>query len=104
MCDVDTCAIEDANENVLVVSGAEFEGLVVIPRMHIGVLEELSVVHRAQVLAALQRANRTVQERNPGKSTTVVAMTDPPASEGHTCYQVVPSAQTDSGHLPSTPR
>ncbi len=75
-----------------------------IPRMHIGVLDELSVVHRAQVLAALQRANRTVQERNPGKTTTVVVMTDPPASEGHTCYQVLPSGQADPEHSPSTPR
>jgi hypothetical protein len=102
-CGVDACVIEDANENVVVVSGPEFEGLVVIPRMHTGVLEELSLVHRAQVLAALQRANRTVLERNPGKTTTVVAMIDPPAAEGHTCYQVLPSAQADPGHSPSTP-
>ena len=99
-CGVDACVIEDVNENVLVVSGPEFEGLVVIPRIHIGVLEELSIVHRAQVLAALQRANRMVQERNPGKTTTVVAMTDPPASEGHTCYQVLPSGEVDPGQSP----
>ena len=101
---VDAFVIEDVNEGVVVVSGLDFEGLVVIPRMHIGVLDELSVVHRAQVLAALQRANRTVQERYPGKTTTVVAMTDPPASEAHTCYQVLPSGQADPEHSPSTPR
>ena len=72
--------------------------------LHISGLEELSVVHRAQVLAALQRANRSVQERNPGKTTKVVAMTDPPASEGHTCYRVLPSGHVGRGLSPSTPR
>ena len=81
---------EDVDENVVVVSGPEFDGLAVIPRLHVSGLAELSVVNRAHVLAALQRAARSVRERNPGQSTKVVVMTDPPASEGHACYQVLP--------------
>ena len=38
---------EDIDENVVVVSSSLFAGLVVIPRLHAGGLEELSVVHRA---------------------------------------------------------
>ena len=97
----DAYVTEDVNEIVVVLSGPEFDGLVVIPRRHISGLEELSVVHRAQVLAALQRATRSVQERNPGKATKVVVMTDPPASEGHACYQVLPSG-VDPVPPPST--
>jgi hypothetical protein len=102
-CNVDAYVSEDVDENVVVVSGREFDGLVVIPRLHVSGLEELSVVYRAQVLAALQRATRLVQERNPGKATKVVVMTDPPASEGHACYQVLSSGPVDQVHSPSTP-
>ena len=102
MRSVDGYVTEDVEENVVVVSGSEFDGLVVIPRRHISGLEELSVVHRAQVLAALRRATQSVQERYPGKATKVVVMTDPPASEGHACYQVLPSGYVDPVPSPST--
>ena len=102
MRSVDAYVTEDVDENVVVVSGPEFDGLVVIPRRHVSGLEELSVVHRARVLAALQRATRSVQEKNPGKATKVVVMTDPPASEGHACYQVLPSGHVDPVPSPST--
>jgi hypothetical protein len=81
---------EDIDENVVVISGSDFEGLVVVPRQHLGGLEELPVHRRADVLAALRRATRSVLERNPGTSTQVVVLTDPPASEGHACFQVLP--------------
>jgi diadenosine tetraphosphate (Ap4A) HIT family hydrolase len=99
---LDAYVAEDVDENVVVVRSPEFDGLVVIPRLHTGGLEELSVVHRAQVLAALQRATRLVQERNPGMTTKVVVMADPPASKGHACYHVVPSDHAGPMHSPST--
>jgi hypothetical protein len=93
---------EDIDENVVVVSSSLFAGLVVIPRLHAGGLEELSVVHRAEVLGALQRATRSVQERNPGMMTKVVVRTEPPAAEGHACYQVLPGDHTDPKDSRST--
>ena len=99
---VDAYVTEDVDENVVVVSSPEFDGLLVIQVLHISRLEELSVVHRAQVLAALQRANRSVQERNPGKTIKVVVTTESPASEGHACYQILPSDDVDQLDSPST--
>ena len=99
---VDAYVTDHVDENVVVVSSSEFDGLVVIPRRHISGLEELSVVHRAQVLAALQRATRSVQERHPGQATKIVVMTEPPASDGHACYQVLPSGHADPVPSPST--
>jgi hypothetical protein len=92
---------EDVDEDAVVISGPELDGLVVMPRQHIGGLEELSVLRRAHVLAALQRATRWVLERNPGSGTTVVVMTDPPASQGHACFHVLPSGSEDP--VDSTP-
>ncbi len=90
-----TYVAEDVDENVVVISGPEFEGLVVVPRQHISGLDELSVHGRAHLLAALRRATRSVLEMNPGTSTRVVVMTDPPGSEGHACFQVLPSGSED---------
>ena len=57
---------EDVDEDVVVISGPELDGLVVVPRQHIGGLEELSDLPRAHVLAALRRATQSVRDRNPG--------------------------------------
>ena len=76
---------EDVDQDVVVISGPELEGLLVVPRQHIGGLDQLSAPDRGRLLAALRRAARLVQERNPGSATKVVVMTVPPASEGHVC-------------------
>jgi diadenosine tetraphosphate (Ap4A) HIT family hydrolase len=81
---------EDVDENVVVASGPELDGLVVIPRQHVGGLEELAVADRAHVLAALRRVTQTVRERYPEAAARVVVRTDAPASAGHVCFQVVP--------------
>lgn len=96
----DAYVADDVDENVVVVSSPAFDGLVVIPREHIGGLGELSVVRRAQVLAALRRASRLVQERNPDMKTKVVVMSDPPASAGHACYHVLPTLSVDPTDSP----
>lgn len=88
---------EDVDEDVVVISGPELEGLVVVPRQHVGGLEELSDLRRAHVLAALRRATRSVRDRNPGSVTRVVVMTGPPASEGHVCFHVLPNGSEDPG-------
>ncbi len=97
-----TYIAEDVDEDVVVVSGPELDGLVVMPRQHVGGLEQLSDLRRAHVLAALRRATRSVRDRNPGSVTRVVVMTGPPASEGHVCFHVLPNGSEDPGD--STPR
>ena len=86
---------EDIDEDVVVISAPELDGLVVVPRQHVCGLEELSILGRAHVLAALRRATQSVRKRNPGSATTVVVMTDPPASEGHVCFHVRSSGSED---------
>ena len=81
---------KDVDEDVVVVSGPELDGFVVIPRQHIGGLEDLPLAPRAHVLAALRRVTLLVQESNPGSAAAVIVMTDLPASEDHVCFQVVP--------------
>lgn len=81
--------------DVVVISGPELDGPVVIPRLHVGGLEELPVAHRAHVLAALSRVTQSVREENPGAAAKVVVLTDLPASAGHVCFQVVPSGSED---------
>ena len=88
---------EDVDEDVVVISGPELDGLVVVPRQHIGGLEELSDLRRAHVLAALRRATQSVRDRNPGSVTRVLVMTGPPASEGHVCFHVLPNGSEDPG-------
>lgn len=90
----------DIDQDVLVISGPELQGLVVVPRHHVGSLDELSDPDRARVLAALRHATRSVLERNSGSATTVVATTDPPASEGHVCFRVQPATRGTRGASP----
>ena len=82
---------EDVEDDIMTISGPALDGLLVIPRQHVAGLEELAPRHRAHVLAALRRALQKVQERNPESVPRVVVPTDPPASEAHVCFQVVPS-------------
>jgi len=89
------CVAEDVDEDVAVVSGSGLDGLMVIPRRHVGGLEELAVDHRARVLAALRRVTQTMRERNPGSAARVVVLTDPEESEGHVCFQVVAKTSQD---------
>jgi hypothetical protein len=91
----DSYVAVDIGPNVVVVGTPDFDGLIVVPRQHVAGLEELSVPPRAHVLAALQRATRLVLERNRGLATRVVVMTDPPASEDHACYRVLPCGYVD---------
>ncbi len=74
---------------VVVISLPELVGPVVVPRQHVGGLEELSVARRARVLAALWRVTQSVREENPGAAARIVALTDLPESAGHVCFQVV---------------
>src|SRR5271157_2694552 len=95
-----TYVSEYIDEDVVVISGLELDGLVVVPRQHVGGLDELSDLGRAHVLAALRRATRSVLKRDSGSATTVVMITDAPASEGHACFQVLPAARASRGASP----
>jgi diadenosine tetraphosphate (Ap4A) HIT family hydrolase len=74
--------------DVVVISGPHIAGRVIVPRQHIGGLEELPLPRRAQVLAAIRRAAAMV-----GPATVVVS-TDSPASASHVCFHVLPSDDT----------
>ena len=86
---------EELNKDVVVMSGPEFDGLLVVPRQHVKGIEELSVPGRGLLLATLRRATRLVQERNPGSPARVVVTTLPPASPGHVCFHVLPGASEE---------
>jgi hypothetical protein len=88
---------EYVDDDVVVISGAELEGLVVVPRLHVGGLEELSITSRANVLAAVQRAAVSVKEKSPWSTASVLALTDLPASQGHVCIQVLPGGADNPG-------
>jgi hypothetical protein len=92
---------EDVNEDVVMISGPEFDGLLVVPRQHVSGLEELSVSGRGLLLATLQRASKLVQARHPGSATRVVPTTVPPGSPGHVCFQVLASASDEPTDLSS---
>jgi diadenosine tetraphosphate (Ap4A) HIT family hydrolase len=81
---------EEIDDDVVVIREPDLEGLVVIPRQHISGINGLSVLGRANLLAALRRVAQSVQERNPGSATRIVVMTDAPATEGHVCFHVTP--------------
>jgi diadenosine tetraphosphate (Ap4A) HIT family hydrolase len=95
--------VEDVDADVVVIRVADLDGLVVIPRQHVSGLEELPVPRRANVLAALRRTTRSVQEMNPGSATRVLLMTGPPASDGHVCFRVLPSGSQNSVDSTSSP-
>jgi hypothetical protein len=88
---------EDVDDEAVVISRPGLTGLVIVPRRHIGGLDELPVSRRAGLLAALRRATQSVRDRNPGWTSRVVVMTDPPASQGHVCFEVLPSRANARG-------
>jgi len=86
--------------DVVVVSGPPIAGQLIVPRQHIGGLEELPLPRRAQVLAAIRRAAAAVGGREPRSPAQVVVTTDPPASAAHVCFHVLPSDDTSPDRLP----
>jgi hypothetical protein len=87
--------------DVVVISGPRIAGQVIVPRQHIGGLEELSLPRRAQVLAAIRRAAAVVGTGEPRSPAGVVVSTDSPASASHVCFHVMPSDDTGpSDRLP----
>jgi hypothetical protein len=87
---------DSADEDVFVISGPELRGRIVVPRWHIGALEELSIPQRARILAAVRRATRCVGEENPWSTPRILPRTDLPASEGHLCFHVLPSVADEA--------
>ena len=85
---------EYVDDDVVVISGAELDGLVVLPRHHIGGLEELSITSRANVLAAVRRAARSVKEKSPWSAASLLHSPISPASQGHMCIRVLPGRRT----------
>ena len=86
----------DDDDDVVVMGGPDRKFLVVLPRQHVSGLEELSVPHRASVLAAVQRATRAVREGNPWSTPRIHARTDLPASKGHLCIHVLADDPDDA--------
>jgi diadenosine tetraphosphate (Ap4A) HIT family hydrolase len=86
----DSYTAEDGDEDVVVVSAPSLVGLIVIPSRHVSGLGELPPPERAHVLAALRRISVSVGAKYHGAAPSVVVTTDPPTSEGHVGFQVVP--------------
>ena len=87
--------------DVVVISGPRIAGQLIVPRQHIGGLEELSLPRRGQVLAAISRAATAVGAAEPPSPPQVVVSTDSPASASHVCFHVLPSDDTaPQGRLP----
>jgi hypothetical protein len=86
----DTYDAVAVDEDVVVLSSPGFLGLVVIPRHHVSGLWELPSPERARVLAALRRVSLSIGGEPDGSDPSIVVATDPPASKGHVCFQVVP--------------
>ena len=82
-----------AQADVLVISGPGIAGQIVLPRDHVGSLEELAIPRRAQVLAAIRAATTTVAPKG-SEPARVVASKDPPASASHLCFRVLPPDPT----------
>ena len=80
--------------DVVVISGPRIAGRVIVPRQHVGGLEELPLPRRAQVLAAIRRAAGVVGAGEPRSPVRVVVSTDSPASASHVCFHVLPPDST----------
>jgi len=93
-------AIETANDQAVVLSGPELTGLLVLPKQCVGGIEELSPVHRAEVLAAVRLATRLVREGNLGLASRIVVMNDSTKAAGHVTFEVVPDVRTNSAAAP----
>ena len=91
----------DIDDDAVVASIWGLEGMVVIPRRHIGGLEGLSTSDRARFLANLRRATNSLQERNPGAAVRITVLVDLPSSKGHACFQIVAkSSEADERSSP----
>lgn len=78
------------DEDVLVIGGPVSGGLIIVPRSHVGGLEELPIPQRAKLLAAVRRAAVSVRKENPWSTPRIVARANLPASEGHMTFHVLP--------------
>ena len=96
IADVASHTAEYMSRDVVVISAPTVDGLVVVPREHINGLEELPVLRRANVLAALRRAARRVRDQSPESVASVIAMTEPPASASHVCFRVLAGGTSKS--------
>jgi hypothetical protein len=87
--------------DVVVISGPPIGGQLIVPRQHIGGLEELSLPQRAQVLAAIRRATAAVGAGEHEPAPRVLVSTDSPASASHVCFLVARSDDAaPRGRLP----
>jgi hypothetical protein len=84
------CAADYFDDDVVVIRAPERNGFVVVPRLHVEGLEDLSISCRASVLAAVRRAAGSVRGENPWSAVRIEVLTDLSTSEGHMSIQVLP--------------
>jgi hypothetical protein len=82
--------VAEYDDDVVVFRAAGRDGFVVVPRLHVKGIEELSVSTRGGVLAAVRRATNAVRDENSCSEPRIVAVTDSPGSEGHLIIHVQP--------------
>ena len=98
----DTCefcvTVDGAIDGVVMMRGFDLEGVLVVPEPHVAGLEDLSVPHRANVFAAVQRATRMVCDGMPCSAPRIVVLTDRPGSMGHIGIHVLLGRSDDAAH------
>jgi hypothetical protein len=83
--------VEHANDAAVVLRGPQLSGLVVVPRQCVNTLQDLSVVGRGQVLAAVRVATLAVRTEILGSTSRIEVLRDDSATpDCHVSYQVVP--------------
>jgi hypothetical protein len=91
-----TFVVESANDGAVVLRGSQLAGLVVVPRGCASSLQDLPLVDRGQVLAAIRIATLVVRDENASAS-RIEVMRDSSGLTGHVSYQVT----ADSSDLPT---
>ena len=84
--------VESANDGAVVLRGPELAGLVVVPRRCVSGIQELPVIGRGHVLAAVRLATLLVRSENLGSTSRIEVVRNLSAPASHVSYQVVPES------------
>jgi hypothetical protein len=84
-----TFVVESANDDAVVLRGPQLAGLVVLPRQCVSGLQDLPVLGRGHVLAAVRVATLLIREETPDSASRIEVLRDVSSPSGHVSYQVV---------------
>jgi hypothetical protein len=84
-----TFIVESTNDGAVVLRGPQLAGVVVVPRQCVSGLQDLPVLGRGHVLAAVRVATLLIREENLDSAGRIEVMRDMSSPSGHVSYQVV---------------